>query len=324
MVREMTQRAQVLRSRWAASSVGLLLLLTALALACNVVRLQRHRLERDFEGAGLAPEIVTRGDDRVHVWHGGTRETNKTPVLLLHGFGGGAIWQWGEQLPPLSADRWVVVPDLLWFGDSSSTRDDPSLEHQVEAMVGVLDHEDLPQVDVVGISYGGMVGYLLARQHGHRVRRLVLVDSPGGIYAPEDLELLLERFGVNSAAEIIIPEDEAGVRRLLELAYHDPPYTPDFVLRQVKAEMYDPYRQPQQALLEAVVSGRERYTGTHQLDVSVGLIWGEDDPVFPLSIARRISDTYDAPLHTLPQARHAPNLEYPEAFNRALLQLLDG
>ena len=68
-------------------------------------------------------------------------------------------------------------------------------QHQVEAMVGVLDHENLPQVDVVGISYGGMVGYLLARQHGHRAG----TPSPSAL----GLEQVADMAWIRTARELV-------------------------------------------------------------------------------------------------------------------------
>ncbi len=292
-------------------------------LACNVVRLAHQGLRRDFANAGMVERTVELDADRVHYWHHDAPAAERAPVLLLHGFGGAAVWQWAEQLPALTADRAVLVPDLLWFGGSSSTDPDPSLEHQVAAVVALLDHEGLAEVDVVGISYGGLVGYLLTRQHGPRVRRLVLVDSPGPVYTVDDQTALLARFSVENVAELIIPRDEDDVKRLLDVAYFDPPYAPRFVLRQVQAQMYAPYRGPQTALLRAL-QGEPRNAGTDPVDAEVGLIWGDADEVFPLAIGQRLATAWGAPLHVIPQARHAPNLEHPERFNAALLELLDG
>ena len=55
--------------------------------------------------------------------------------------------------------------------------------------VARLDRRGVAQaVDIVGISYGGLVATELAAQHPKRVRRLVLVDSPGRCYARSDLD----------------------------------------------------------------------------------------------------------------------------------------
>ncbi|MEM9457145.1 MAG: alpha/beta fold hydrolase [Myxococcota bacterium] len=299
--------------------VGLLVML----LACNAVRLQHEGLRRDFVRAGLVAQTVSLGADRVHYWRGPPGD-QRPPVLLLHGFGGDAVWQWAGQLPALVPDRTVLVPDLLWFGGSSSTDDDPTLDHQVAAMLALLDHEGLARVDVVGISYGGLVGTLLARTHGERVRRLVLVDSPGPDYTEQDHVQLLARFGVSNVAELIVPDDEDGVERLLQIAYYDPPPAPRFALRQVKEQMVDPYRAPQVALLHALVTHRDRYISDAPLDARLGLVWGDEDPVFPLAIGQRLAATHAAVLHVIPRARHAPNLEHPQRVNEALLDLLDG
>lgn len=73
----------------------------------------------------------------------------------------------------------VTVPDLLWFRGSSSSDRDFSLEHQVRTLVALLDEQDERQVDLVGIFYGSLAAYELAARHLERVRRLVIVDSPG-------------------------------------------------------------------------------------------------------------------------------------------------
>ncbi len=317
------ERPPLLARLFRLGSVGFVGLVVGMLLACNVIHLQRQSLRRDFSRAGMHDATVQLGPERVHYWRGGTTDTTRPPLLLLHGFGGAAVWQWAEQVKDLAPDRVIVVPDLLWFGGSSSEVDDPTLEHQVAAVVALLDHEQLPRVDVVGISYGGLVGALLTRMHADRVHRLVLVDSPGSSYTAQDHAALLARFEVEQIDEVIVPDDEAGVRRLLEIAYHDPPRTPAFALRQVRREMYDPHRQRQLALLDALEEHRARYVSDEPLAVPLGLVWGDGDQVFPLEIAQRLATLHDAPLHVLPQARHAPNLEHPQRFNEALRILLD-
>ena len=48
------------------------------------------------------------------------------------------------------------------------------------------------------------------------------------------------------------------------------------------------------------------------------VVWGREDPVFPLEIGERLAYGLKAPLRIVEKARHAPNLEHPEEFNRIL------
>src|SRR5690606_1259832 len=136
-------------------------------------------------------------------------------------------------LGDLAAAHDVVMPDLLGFGGSSSPGADPSLDRQVAAMIGVLDALGLERVDVVGVSYGGLVAYLLAAQHPERVRRLVLVDTPGHAWSTTEHRALLRRFDARTAAELFVPASVAGIRTLMAIARHRPPRVPAWAARQV-------------------------------------------------------------------------------------------
>jgi len=193
--------------------------------ACNVVRLGERQLNRKLERRGLRSESVKLGDANVHYWEGGEGR----PVVLLHGFGASAVWQWHEQAGPLARDHRVIVPDLLWFGDSWSTRRDFSIDHQIETVIALLDHLGIEQADLVGISYGGIVAHELAALHPDRVRRLAILDSPGRAYTAEDHSAMLERFAVADVGDLLVPDAPEDIPVLLELGYHKPPKTPRWV-----------------------------------------------------------------------------------------------
>src|SRR5262249_55632614 len=93
----------------------LLVVLPALT-GCNIVAWKQGQLERSMRAAGLSPGDERLGADTVHYWAGGHGPT----VVLVHGFGASAIWQWADQVDALAPDHRVIVPDLLWFGDSRS------------------------------------------------------------------------------------------------------------------------------------------------------------------------------------------------------------
>ncbi len=154
-----------------------------LLTACNVIAHQQRRLEARLGDANLKWREVDTGDWHLGYGLGGKPDGKHRPVLLVHGFGASGLWQWTEQATSLAQDRTVLMPDLPWFGESKSSRADCSIDAQASAVVALLDALKLGPVDVVGISYGGVVACELACTRPEQVGRLVMIDSPGREYA---------------------------------------------------------------------------------------------------------------------------------------------
>ena len=311
--------------RWLLLLVLLFVVLLT-AAGCNAITLHGRSLERGFARQGLDRHLEPIGDATVHYYAGGAREPIGT-VLLVHGFGAEAIWQWGPQVRALvRAGYRVVVPNLLWFGQSTSANRDFSVDHQLATITALLDHLGLARVDaVVGISYGGLLAFGLAAEHADRVERLVILDSPGPVYTDADYADLLARFGIAHPGPLLVPDHPDGIRDLVHLAYHRPPTLPAFVRQQVLNALYSTDREEKVALLEDMVERMEELRSRDwRVTAPTLLVWGDEDPVFPLEIGHRLSDWMgdSARLEVIDRARHAPQLEHPRAFNRLLLDFL--
>jgi pimeloyl-ACP methyl ester carboxylesterase len=295
--------------------LGVLAALLAGLAGCDVVALKQAGLERTMRGAGLVAADAHIGADTLHYWTGGQGPT----VVLIHGFGGSAIWLWYPQVEDLARDHRLIVPDLLWFGDSRSDARDFTIDHQVHALEALLDQLGAGESDVVGVSYGGLVAHELASDRPASVRHLVLVDTPGRVYTREDYRLLCQSLGVDDLGKVLIPHDVAGVQTLLGLAYFDPPWVPSFARRQALNALYAPFREERVALLDTLLRDIDVLEARPvTLRARPLVVWGREDQVFPLAIGRRLADELKAPLRVIEKARHAPNLEHPEEFNRIL------
>lgn len=284
------------------------------------------QIENAYEREGLSEAVAELGPDTVHYWAGGATEGSRRAVLLIQGFGASAKWQWVLQVESFSESRRVIMPDLLWFGESTSTEADYSLGHQVEAMVGLLDELGEGRVDVVGISYGGLVAYELASAHPDRVGRLVIVDSPGRAYTHEDYRRLCERFGVEHFAEVLLPDDTEGMRRLVDVGVEREVYAPAFLLRQARRELFSDHAEEKRAMVDALLRDMEELRARPDPRArDTLLVWGRDDPIFPLSLGRRLKERLGpgARLEVIDHARHTPNFEWPNRFDALVLQFLD-
>lgn len=291
--------------------------LLATACACNVVRHEHKRLASQTSGAGVREQTVTLGDDTVHFW----ASSGDRPLVLLHGFGASAIWQFHDQRGLAAGGRQIVVPDLLWFGGSHSVRHDYSLGHQADMVRALLDHLGIERADILGVSYGGLVAYELASRSPERIRRVILVDSPGPVYTAEDWKSLLETLGAGGLFPILIPAEPADVKRLMGMIYFDPPWMPDFVAGQVIAEMYHEYRAEKAELLRTAMS-RIGEAPPAAIGQPALVIWGREDPIFPAELGQRLALFLSGPLVVIERARHTPNMEHPEQFNQHVLDFL--
>ncbi|KAE9457416.1 hypothetical protein C3L33_10683, partial [Rhododendron williamsianum] len=104
-----------------------------------------------FSNSGLRSTITDLGDGTVmHCWVPKTRIDSKPDLLLVHGFGANAMWQWGDVVRLMVPHFNVYVPDLVFFGDSYTTRPDRSESFQEkdlgEGMFRVSDLEEVGRI----------------------------------------------------------------------------------------------------------------------------------------------------------------------------------
>jgi len=291
-------------------------------------------IRRRFRAAGLVEGQVALGNGSVHHWVGGG--SGDTPVLLLHGFGASALWQWYPQVPALARRFKLCLPDLVFFGESTSDKGDRSVRFQAETFLQLASHLGWERFHVVGLSYGGFVAMTLADMAPERVGRMCLVGSPGYTMGAEDHQQLLERFGVEHVRDLLLPAGPEGVERLLRIAWHRPPRVPGFVLRDTYHTLFRGQAWQQAELLESLLeefkgggasagslAGRAG-EGTNPGQVLI--LWGEHDPIFPPYLARRLQEQLGgtARLRIIEDTAHAPNMEKPALFNRLLAEFLAG
>jgi pimeloyl-ACP methyl ester carboxylesterase len=100
------------------------------------------------------------------------------PLVLLHGgIAGGEIF--AEIASTLAQGRRVVVPDLQGHGRTAHVDRPLRAETLADDVAALIAHLGLERADVMGYSLGGAVTWRLAIQHPGRVRRIVVVSTPG-------------------------------------------------------------------------------------------------------------------------------------------------
>lgn len=122
--------------------------------------------------AGLLAHRTFGDGVRVGDGDGGAGDGGETVLLLNGGFMSIAAWE--PIAAPLAARYRVVGCDfrgqLLTPGPAH-----PDLAGNAGDVVALLDHLGLARVHVVGTSFGGMVGLILAARHPRRVASLAAV-----------------------------------------------------------------------------------------------------------------------------------------------------
>ncbi|XP_023116723.1 1-acylglycerol-3-phosphate O-acyltransferase ABHD5-like [Amphiprion ocellaris] len=112
----------------------------------------------------------------------------RTPLVLLHGFGGG-VALWAQNLDSLSSSGPVYALDLLGFGRSSrpqfSTDPEVAEEEFVTALEEWREKVGLEEMVLLGHNLGGYLSAAYTLKYPHRVKHLLLVEPWGFPARPE-------------------------------------------------------------------------------------------------------------------------------------------
>jgi pimeloyl-ACP methyl ester carboxylesterase len=230
------------------------------------------------------------------------------PVLCLHGlFGTSDHWETlVEALAPRCRAMALTLPIFETPPDDLSVM---GLRAHVEAF---MDAERVPPAIVIGNSLGGHVALDLALHAPERVRGLVLSGSSG----------LFERSFTRGVPH---RPSAAFVREKMTEVFHDPAMvTPEWV-EAIRSRVSQ--RRYVMRVLQVSRSAR-RYNLEDRLGeirCPTLLVWGTEDRVTPRDVAIRFHDRIpSATLRLVPECGHAPMLEHPEAFARAVEEFLDA
>ena len=276
------------------------------------------------------------GNLTIHHTYGGSG----SPVLFIHGLGSSGYIEWRFNLVRTSRNHRVFAPDLPGYGRSDKPRAARyGIPYFAKTIDRYMQNRHLRGAAVVGTSMGGRIALELALRYPERVGKLVLVNSLGlgrPRIQPYYPVMLLPRLG-----ESLLH----GLRHGLRLA-------PSHLIRRVSARftgatgdlektMSDEYLDHLREMYEA-----EGYTDAYlatvrslgsprsligmdvsrrldHLEVPVLLIWGANDPLFPLEQARRALDLIPGSrLAVIEGAGHTPQAERPEEFNKQLAAFL--
>lgn len=247
------------------------------------------------------------------------------PVVLL---GSSYLWgveMWAPQIEALSQQYRVIVPELWGHGESgplpAQTR---SLDDLARQALALLDHLDIEQINLVGLSVGGMWGARLALLAPHRVNSLVLMDTYLGAEPESTRQYYFSLFKMIEDAGAI-PEP------LLEVI------APIFFRPGIDREsaLYQDFRMSLQTysrerLLDSIVPlGRLIFSRGDVLEQlphldadTTQVMCGEQDKPRPPAEAKEMSELIGCSLILIPDAGHISARENPEYVNEALLTFL--
>lgn len=284
------------------------------------MEIQKPLLAMVLTWGGLESKLIEIEEGTtIHCWV--PTKNTRPPLVLVHGFAadGGVTWQF--QVGALSKHYSVYVPDMLFFGKSTTVRRERSESFQAECLMKMLEKLGVESCALVGFSYGGMVAFKMAELYPKLVKCLVIT---GSVIAMTDTigQASLSRLGFSSSAEMLLPTSVGGLKALFSVAFYHKIRLPDFLFQDFLEVMFNNREEKWELLTALVESNKE--AEVPNFSQKILMLWGNNDEVFDVEVAQRMKEQLGdrTEFVTIDKAGHLLHWERPCQYNKHLLEFL--
>jgi len=272
--------------------------------------------EQDFEQRWLDVDGV-----RTRVAISGPADGH--PVVLLHGTGG--HWEtFAPTIGALSAQYRCVAIDMIGNGFTDKPDYDYEIAVYIAHVRGVLDLLGISHAHFIGMSLGAWVSAKIAQIHPELVDRLILM-SPAGLIATKDN---MARIRAERTKAVENPEWDSIRAMFDHLIADEERRLPDLVgLRQAIYRRPDTLATIDHLLALQDYETRERNLLSEdqwrQIQAPTMVVASGKDHGEYQSTARQVAALIPhSVVFEMPNVRHWPHFEDPDAFNPAALAFL--
>ena len=257
----------------------------------------------------MTRETITLAGIEIELFEGGSG----TPLLFLHGAQGFMPSQ--PYVGLIASRRRLIAPSHPGFGRSGLPLWLDSVDDIAHLYLELMDRKGLDRVDVVGCSLGGWLAAEIATKSPERIGKLVLVGPVGVKIGPPDKLDIPDIFAMaqDKVARLIFHDLEKG--RLDVASMSDEDLTAIARNRETTALLtWEPWMHNPKL--------RHRL---HRVSSPTLFIRGASDGL----VGQSYVDGYaklirNAHVTIIAAAGHAPQLEQPEEFARALIAFLEA
>ncbi|WP_338740193.1 alpha/beta hydrolase [Haloplanus salilacus] len=248
-------------------------------------------------------------------------EGSGDPVVFLHGIPTNS-YLWRDVIPPIEAERRVVVPDMLGYGNSAMQDGfDRSLRAQERMIDGLLAQLGVGTVSLVGHDLGGGVFLRYAAHNPDAVEQLVLSNAVA--YDSWPIQRITD-LGLPETARETTPE-ELGA--LLDDLFRETLYE-DGASEEFLEGMTEPWNS--ETGVTSLVRNASATNTNHTTEVDPTaitaetlLLWGANDEFQAIEWAERLYEDIDgSELMGVDEASHWVMADRPEAYRDRLTEFL--
>jgi 3-oxoadipate enol-lactonase len=231
------------------------------------------------------------------------------PLLLIHGLLSD-LTCWRYQVDSLTRHYRIIMVDLKGFGKSTKPRNEYRVHSHADDLFKLLQHLNITQTHVCGLSMGGMVAEVLAIKFPQVVKGLVLADSAAMIadYAVSDRLTLISDHDMNWFADW-------GTKKILRLASDEARNHVREMIRRVDRSDY--------RLAIISTAGFNIANDLKKIQSPVLIIQGEKDETVPMWHAEQLKSWIpQAKFVVMKGASHMTPVDNPAEFNMLVLDFL--